>query len=162
MRDSFVFYRSFYEALAELSHSQQTKVLMALCEYALNGKEPELTGAPSAVFKLIRPQVDANNKKYENGKKGGRPVNSTGSESEENQDKTKRKPKRNQSRTKQEPNVNVNVNDNVNVNENENENENENGNGNDARARARADALPPLSDEIQSILNEMEADDDQE
>ena len=74
MRESFVFYRSFYEALADLSQSQQTKVLMALCEYALNEKEPELTGAPSAVFKLIRPQVDANNKKYENGKKGGRPV----------------------------------------------------------------------------------------
>lgn len=121
MRDSFIFYRSFYEALAELSHQQQTKVVMALCEYALNGKEPDLKGSALAIFKLIRPQVDANNKKYENGKKGGRPVIPT---EQKNQAITKAKPKRNQAITKAEPNVNdnVNVNDNANVNDNDNDN----------------------------------------
>ena len=109
MRDSFIFYRSFYEALAELSHQQQTKVVMALCEYALNGKEPDLKGSALAIFKLIRPQVDANNKKYENGKKGGRPVSPT---EQKKQTITKAKPNHNQTITKPKPNVNVN--DNVN------------------------------------------------
>ena len=123
MRDSFIFYRSFYEALAELSQQQQTKVVMALCEYALNGKEPELKGAASAIFKLIRPQVDANNKKYENGKKGGRPVNPA---EQKNQTITKAKPNHNQAITKPKPNVNVNVNVNDNVNAHVNDNDNDN------------------------------------
>lgn len=131
MRESFVFYRSFYEALAALNQTQRTKVLMALCEYALDGIEPDLTGAPAAVFMLIRPQVDANNRKYENGKKGGRPANSTSSENKKNQKITKRKPKDNQSKTKVEPNVNVNVNVNDNANVNATATANENASGSD-------------------------------
>ena len=80
-----------------------------------------------AIFKLIRPQVDANNKKYENGKKGGRPANSA---DDKNQDETKPKPNDNQSETK--PKRNVNDNDNVNVNDNVNENVNANDNDNGA------------------------------
>ena len=110
MRNSFVFYRSFYEVFSDLSKKDKLIIFDAICEYALNDVEPTLNGAPAIVFKLLKPQVDANNRRYENGKKGGRP--------KANLDETKPKPKQNQNVTTTEPNVNVNVNvnDNVNVN----------------------------------------------
>lgn len=95
MRDGFVFYRSFYESFEDLSKRDKLTLFEALCNYALNDVEPELSGTPSAIFKLLKPQVDANNRRYENGKKGGRPKN--------NQDETKQKPNNNQTITKAEP-----------------------------------------------------------
>ena len=119
MRDSFVFYESFYLALSELSAAQQGKIYTAICRYALYGEEPEMKGASSAVFKLIKPQIDANNRRYENGKKGaehgikgGRPKN------------PKETPNKPQKNPKETPNVNVNVNANVNANANDNDNDN--------------------------------------
>ena len=100
-RDSFVFYRSFYESIKDLDKKEQSNLLSAICELALNGNEIELNGISSTIFKLIKPQINANLKRYRNGSKGGRP-------------KTEKKPKENQSKTKHKPNVN----DNVNVNEN--------------------------------------------
>lgn len=73
MRDGFVFYRSFAEALDDLDDTTFRAVTDALMWYALDGKQPELTGIASAIFKLIKPQIDANTRRYENGKKGGRP-----------------------------------------------------------------------------------------
>ena len=104
MRESFVFYESFYLALSELSATQQGKIFQAICRYALYEEEPDLKGASAAVFKLIRPQIDANNRRYENGKKGaehgikgGRPKNPK---------ETPKKPLNNPTET---PNVNVTV-----------------------------------------------------
>ena len=108
MRDNFVFYRSFFESFTELSQRDRLKLFDALCNYALNDVEPELSGIPAAIFKLLKPQVDANNRKYENGLKGGRP--------KKNQTETNDKPKKNQTETKTKRNVN----DNDNVNENDN------------------------------------------
>ena len=105
-RDSFVFYRSFYESLSELPDESVAKAMRAICDYALNGVEPDLSGIAKAVFILIKPQIDANNKRYINGKAGGR-----------KQTHTKPEPKHNQTVTKVE--ANANVNDNVNVNDNE-------------------------------------------
>ena len=123
MRDSFVFYRSFFESFSDLSKKDKLALFDALCNYALNDVEPELTGAPSAMFKLLKPQVDANNRRYENGKKGGRP--------KQNQTETKPKPNNNQNRTKVKPNVNENVNVNV------------NGNGNGVGSQANAPGSSP-------------------
>lgn len=94
MRDGFVFYRSFYECFSNLSKKDKLVLFDALCNYALNDIEPELVGVPEAIFKLLKPQVDANNRRYENGRKGGRPKN--------NQDETKPKPNNNQDITKAE------------------------------------------------------------
>ena len=107
MRDSIVFYRSFYEAIKEIPLEEQGVVYNAIYGYALDGIEPELTGVAKAIFLLVKPQIDANNAKYENGKKGGKPKT--------NRSETKPEPKSNQSETKPEPNVN----ENVNVNEND-------------------------------------------
>ena len=83
MRDSFIFYRSFFEAIEErdedgefiLSDKEQLRMYRALCRYALNETEPELKGVKQIIFSMAKPQIDANTKKYENGKKGGRPKN---------------------------------------------------------------------------------------
>ena len=106
-RESFVFYRSFYEGIKELPRDIQGEVLTAIMEYGLNGvtteKQKQIT---KAMFALIKPQLDANNQRFENGKKGGRPKANC------NQTETETKPKQNRNKTKHEPNVNVNVNDN--------------------------------------------------
>lgn len=112
MRDSIVFYKSFVEALKELPDEDRLKLYDAIFEFGLYGNEPKLSGVNAAVFKLVRPQIEANNRKYENGLKGGRPKPNN------NQSKTKAKPNNNQTITKAEPNDNDNVNDNDNDNVN--------------------------------------------
>jgi len=107
MRDSSIFYRSFYEALKDLPAENQAELYTAIFEYSLNFNEVELTGLSNTIFKLIKPQLKANNKKYENGKKGGAP-------NKENQNETKEEPNNNQNETKSK----ANVNDNDNLNEN--------------------------------------------
>ena len=72
-KESFIFYLSFYEAFKELREREAYLVFKTMCEYCFYGTEPELTGMAKAVFALIKPQLDANNKRYENGLKGGRP-----------------------------------------------------------------------------------------
>lgn len=111
MRDSFIFYKSFYDSIKELDSKYQVEIYNAIFEYVFYEKKPELNSISKCIFTLILPQLEANNKRYENGKKGGRP---------KNQEETKTKPKQNQTITKQQPNVNVNdnVNDNDNVNVN--------------------------------------------
>lgn len=130
MRDSFVVYRSFYESLQDLPKRDRGIVLDAIFEYVLNDVEPtDLTGARSAVWKLIKPQLDANNRKHENGRKGGNKKQVSPNLSP-NLNATKPQPnpqpKPNQSPgiapTETEPNVNANVNGNVKENVNDNEN----------------------------------------
>ncbi len=104
-RDSFIFYRSFYEAISELPKENQADSYNAIMRYALDQEEIELTGTSKAIFSLVKPQLDANYKKYENGK----------------QKKSKTEAKQKQTKSKKVANVNENVNDNVNVNVNDND-----------------------------------------
>lgn len=97
-----------------LPSENQLQVYRAVMEYALNGEILEVDTVTSAIFTLIRPQIDANNKRYVNGgkgaghgKKGGAPKGN------QNARKTTNQPQNNPKTT---PNVNVNDNDNVNVN----------------------------------------------
>lgn len=81
VRDSFVFYRSFFEAISLMPTEIQAEVYPALVEYALNGKEPkQLSDIAKGVFILVKPNIDTGISRYENGKKcaqygklGGRP-----------------------------------------------------------------------------------------
>ena len=130
MENSFVFYRSFFEALKEVDNEIRLEVYDAINEYALFGQEPKLCGTASALFKLMRPQIDANRKKRENGKKGGSKsganTKQTGSKEEANVKQSASKPEasakqtgsKHQAKEKQsEANVNANANANVNANE---------------------------------------------
>lgn len=105
MRDSFIFYRSFYEAIKNLPRDIQGEIYTAIMEYSLYGNETEnLKPVARSIFTLIKPQIDVNNKRFNNGCKGGRPKG-------DSQTKTKEKPKQNQTKTKEKPNDNVNDND---------------------------------------------------
>ena len=112
-RDSFIFYRSFMEALEELSDEQYARVFRAISKFALDGKETKLTGVEKAIFQLTKPQLLANQKRWENGCRGGRKPTET--KPNNNQDETETKPNENQNESNRKPNENVNVNENENV-----------------------------------------------
>lgn len=78
MRNSFIFYSSYYDAISELPEEEQGLIYKAIIDYAIAKKEPkDLTPACRMCFKLIRPTIDAALSRYdasvENGKKGGAP-----------------------------------------------------------------------------------------
>ena len=118
MRDSFIFYRSFYEAIKDLPRDIQGEIYTAIMEYSLYGKETDnLKPVARSIFTLIKPQIDVNNKRFDNGCKGGRPLKKeTKEKPSNNQKETKEKPSNNQKETKEKPNKNYNVNDNNNDN----------------------------------------------
>lgn len=95
-KNGFVFYRSFYEAISKVS-SKQTKaeIFEAICELGLNDNVVELDDSiGQIIMDLIKPQLQANNKKYEDGKKGGRPPKkTTGYEEEKTTGFENKKPK---------------------------------------------------------------------
>ena len=71
-RDSFLFYRSFYEAIKGLPKDIQVEIYTAIMEYALYGNlSEEMKPFAKSVFTLIKPVLDTNLQRYENGKKGG-------------------------------------------------------------------------------------------
>ena len=132
-RDSFIFYGSFYEAISCLDDATRLQCYDAVASYAITGIDPELNGVAKAIFALIKPQIDANNKRYNNGckgaeygKKGGRPVtkNPIGVNDENPIGDTSKNPIGvNDENPKETPNENEKENENVNENEKEKENE---------------------------------------
>lgn len=107
MRDSTIIYRSFYESIKELPKENQAEIWGAIFEYSLNFTEVELTGINKTVFTLIKPQLDANIKRYKNGL-----------EPKTKPQISKPKAKGKQVKSKGE----ANANENLNPNENENKN----------------------------------------
>lgn len=109
-RDSFIFYRSYYEAMSGLKDKDKLQLFNAISELSLNNNEIKLTGICKNIFTAIKPQIVANSERYENGKKGGRPKKETiGLKKIKTIGYENKKP---------------NENDNENVNENENDNDN--------------------------------------
>ena len=104
MRDSMIFYRSFYEAINELPEQNQLAIYKAIFSFSLNFEEIELEGISKTVFRLIKPQLEANIKRYKNGKTPK--AKQTGSKKEANRKQTG-------SKTGTNKNVNENVNENV-------------------------------------------------
>ena len=72
-RQSFVFYDSFYKAMSYLNDKEKIQYIDAICNYSFYGITIDMDIKIEAMFSLIKPQIDANIKKRENGKKGGRP-----------------------------------------------------------------------------------------
>lgn len=123
MNDSFIFYKSYYDAISSLDREQQLNIYDAICRYSLYGEETELSKIEKAIFTLIKPTLEANFKRREDGKKGGRPKKN-------NEEKTtgfeKQKPVVMKMHENKKPNVNVNVNVNANENVNADEEKKEN------------------------------------
>lgn len=114
-RNSFVFFRSFYESIGSLPDDVQLILLRAVIKYGLDQAIPDFSGVPQqpfveAIFAGIRPQLDANYKRFLNGCKGAGFGNRGGA------------PKGNTNARKQpqnNPKTTPNVNEDVNVNEDE-------------------------------------------
>lgn len=73
-RESFLFYRSFYEAIKCMPPEVQAEIYPAIMEYALFGKLPgkHISDIAKGIFTLIKPNIDTNTARFENGKKGAR------------------------------------------------------------------------------------------
>lgn len=86
MRDSVLFYRSFYDALKNIPPDERLKVYDAIMEYGMYDRDPDLDGVALAIFLLAKPQIDANNKRYENGCKAKNKRTVSGTEANVKQD----------------------------------------------------------------------------
>ena len=109
IRDSFIFYRSFFEATKPLSTEQKAALFDTICGFALDHNEQDNDDLiVGAMFSLIKPQLAANYNKFKAGKKSAeskQKVNRTATERQQNGNR---------------PLTNVNVecnNDNDNVND---------------------------------------------
>ena len=120
-RNSYVFYRSFKEAIDEADDTAQLSVYRAITKYALDGTEPDLKTMPPiarAIWKQAKPQLDANWVRYRNGCKGADfGVRGGAPKGNKNALKEKTTPKQPQENPKTTPNLNDNLNHNVNHND---------------------------------------------
>lgn len=173
IRDSFVIFKNWAEAINALPEENQLETYKALAEYGLKGEMPQdISPVSKAMLISFSVSMESNIAKYnasvENGKLGGRPP----------KDKNQNKPNENLEEPNQtqenlkEPtrNLNVNVNDNVNVNVNDNIYNNTNnklsitkkteldkkGVCNNARARVRTTPtfIKPTIEEVQKYCDE--------
>jgi hypothetical protein len=103
-RDSFIFYRSFFESTLPLNKEEKAELFDAICRYALDAEQINLQGFPQAMFSLIKPQLDANRKKWLNGCKE---KTKSKEESIDEQQISKSEAKAKQDESKSEGNVNV-------------------------------------------------------
>ncbi len=101
-REGFVFYRSFYEAIKGMEDSMCASCFRALCEYGLNGKEETSDPIAAAILTMAKPNIDKNNKRYENGKLGGEYGKLGGRPKKENPKEAPNKPQENPNETPKE------------------------------------------------------------
>ena len=80
--DRFYFWRGYHKALAMLETDEQRgQLIMAMCEYAFDGIEPDMTDPMQRIVwavieDQIRESVEIGRKQSERGKRGGRPSKS--------------------------------------------------------------------------------------
>ena len=77
-RKSFLFYRSFWSGGSKLKPRERLAFYDAIALYAFTGQETSLPCNAAICWEFAKPLIDSNNKKYEDGSKGGRPQKTTG------------------------------------------------------------------------------------
>lgn len=157
MSESFVFYHSFREAVKLLPKEDRLEALEAIIDYGLYGEcqQPQ-SNIATAILMMAIPQIDANNKRRDAGKTGGRPSKKPMvSENDENEkplvfnDGKNKKPLVFEIVENEKPLVSENVpNKKPNVNVNVNVNDNVNGNGNSNRF------TPPTIEQVRAYCDE--------
>ena len=76
---SFVFYRSFKDAIDNCSVDDKLMIYESIVNYALDGTPPEITGGTiKIIWPLIEPQLSANRFKRKAGRKSGAPRKTIG------------------------------------------------------------------------------------
>ena len=68
-RETMIVYRSFFESLKGCEKEVQADVWNAIFEMGFNQKEVELEGLSKTLWLLIKPQIEANLKRFINGSK---------------------------------------------------------------------------------------------
>lgn len=134
MAESMIFYRSYMDALEEIEDPAVFReVVQALFYYACDGTEPKPgqlgTSEARIIWKLVKPLIDANATRRENGRLGGRPRKSPkpSEDSEESfavEEKTigfdLKKPlvskSQNPTYADEKPNININGDKDININ----------------------------------------------
>ena len=98
-RDTFIWYSWFSDSIKALpDKNDQLTLFKYITDYWIYGTKPDdEKSLVYALFCLVKPQIDANNKRYKDWKKWGRP--------KKNWDNSK-KPKANQNKTETEPKTN--------------------------------------------------------
>lgn len=80
MRDTFIFYRDWLNALNDMPDNIQLEVYKSIAKYALDGTLAELSPLAKIAFSFVKPQIDRDIDKYNkvvernraNGRNGGR------------------------------------------------------------------------------------------
>ena len=87
-RKQFTFYRSYFEAVQNLSTEQMHRTLTAIVDYALNENLPEdLDPVETAVFTVVKPHLDSSRERAE--KRLERAEKTTGFNKSKSEDKSK-------------------------------------------------------------------------
>lgn len=102
-RKQFTWYRSYYDALKDLPAEEFRAIVLAVCAYALDGEEPELSGVARAIFTLIRPTLEVGRSKAENRSRAEQTVLSS-EQTGNSPEQTKNKPEQTQNKRKQTDN----------------------------------------------------------
>ena len=68
---SFVFYKSFADALLDMDPEECKACIASLCRYAFDGEEEAETPMAKVFLTLVKPQIDANIQRREAGRSGG-------------------------------------------------------------------------------------------
>lgn len=102
-RKQFTWYRSYYDALKELPAEEFRAIVLAVCAYALDGEEPELSGVARAIFTLIRPTLEVGRSKAENRSRTEQ-MSISAEQTGNRPEQTKNKPEQTQNKRKQTDN----------------------------------------------------------
>lgn len=99
-RKQFTWYRSYYDALKELPAEEFRDIVLAVCAYALDGEEPELSGVARAIFTLIRPTLEVGRSKAKNRSRAEQ-TSISAEQTGNSPEQTKNKPEQTQNKRKQ-------------------------------------------------------------
>lgn len=117
IKESMIFYRSFYKSISKFPDDVQFFFYRSIVLYGLDLVEPDFSLVPNqyqpfveAVWDGIRPQLDANHRRFHNGNKGGAPKGNQNA----------RKQPKNNLKTTMNNQKQPNKNDNVKENDNDN------------------------------------------
>lgn len=98
-RDRMLFYGSFFESVQVLPDHERLQFYEAIFKYALDDEQVDLDGMVASMFGLVKPVLEAQIQRVENGKKGakfgklgGRPKTTTQKEKTEPKPKKVEKP----------------------------------------------------------------------
>jgi hypothetical protein len=87
-RETMIVYRSFFESLKGCEKEVQADVWNAIFEMGFNQKEVELDGLSKTLWLLIKPQIEANLKRFLNGSKPKQKQNVSETEAKTKQERS--------------------------------------------------------------------------